>query len=185
MNGVRFLKGVEANILSVGGDLDMPADYLDKLDFVLAGFHEICFAPQSLEEHMKALEATMRNPLVDAISQPGTPVFPIDIEAFVRMAGESGKPVEINNGSFRVRPGSAERCTAIARACIRQGVRVVCGSDAHISLDVGRFDKVLRIFKEIGMPKDLVINSSIRLFDAYLEERRARIAKAASTRSGT
>ncbi len=180
MDGVRFLKGVEANILNLEGELDMPADYLARLDFVLAGFHENCFAPGTLEAHMKAIEAAMRNPLVDAISHPGNPVYPIDIEGFVRLAGECGKPVEINNSSFNVRPGSAERCAAIARSCVRQGVRVVCGSDAHISFDVGRFDKVLKVFREIGMPKTLVINASIRSFDAYLEERRARVAASLS-----
>ena len=51
--------------------------------------------------------------------------------------------------------------------CLRvqkQGVKVVCGSDAHISFDVGRFERVRRLFEEIDMPENLVMNTSVSNF---------------------
>lgn len=176
--GVRMLKGVEANILDFNGSLDMPEDYLARLDFVLAGFHELGLEPGSEEENTAALCRVMENPWVDAISHPGNPVYPIDIEAFVDAAYRNNRPVEMNNSSFVVRRGSAERCELIARACVKRGVRVICGSDAHISFDIGRFDHVLALFRKVGMPRELVLNASVKAFDAYLEERHRRIVAA-------
>jgi putative hydrolase len=175
--GVRFFKGIEANIIDFEGGVDIPENYYRHFEFILAGFHEICLVPGSLEENTRAAIRAMENPYVDAISHPGNPAFPIDIEAFVEAAAKHGKLVEINNSSFIVRKGSPERCEAIARACIARGVRVACGSDAHISYDVGRFDKVIPMLKKIGMPELLVVNSSMRSFEAYLEERGKRIAE--------
>ena len=39
--GVRILRGVEANIINVEGGLDLPDSLLEKLDVVIAGFHDI------------------------------------------------------------------------------------------------------------------------------------------------
>src|SRR5512143_2863595 len=40
IDGVRILRGVEANIIGPDGTLDMPDSYLDKLEFVMAGLHD-------------------------------------------------------------------------------------------------------------------------------------------------
>jgi putative hydrolase len=178
LDGVRFFSGAEANIVSFDGVLDLPERFYRGLDFMLAGLHEICLEPGTQEENTRALLRAMENPYVDAVSHPENPVFPIDIEAFVDAAAEHRKPVELNDSSFRVRKGSAERCEAIAIACRDRGVRVVCGSDAHIAFDVGRFDNVLPLLERIGMPERLVVNASLESFSAYLEERRERICAA-------
>lgn len=178
LDGVRFFTGVEANIISFDGAIDMPERYCRGLDFILAGFHEICLEPGTVEENTRAAVRVMENPYVDAVSHPGNPVFPIDIEAFVEAAAVNRRPVELNDSSFRVRKGSAERCEEIALACRERGVRVVCGSDAHIAFDIGRFDNVTALLERIGMPERLVVNASLESFAAYLEERRERIAAA-------
>jgi len=72
--GVRFLRGVETNIMDMDGRVDMDIKYLSRLDFVMAGFHEICFAPRSREENTQAMIAALANPGVDAVSHPGTTV---------------------------------------------------------------------------------------------------------------
>lgn len=173
IHGVRFLKGIEANIVDLEGGLDMPPAQLRKLDFVMAGLHENCFPPRSREENTLALVRALENSVVDAVSHAGNPVYPIDARAVVLAAKAKGKAIEINNSSFRVRPGSHERCREIALICMETGTRVVCGSDAHWWRDVGRFDKVLELFKEIRMPPGLVLNSSEASFDGFLAERQA------------
>jgi putative hydrolase len=171
--GLRFLKGIEANILDLEGGLDMAAAQLRRLDFVMAGLHEICFPPRSREENTLALVRALENPVVDAVSHAGNPIYPIDARTVILAAKNNGKAIEINNSSFRVRPGSHESCREIALICIETGTQVVCGSDAHWWRDVGRFDKVLELFREIRMPPGLVLNSSMASFDRFLAERRA------------
>lgn len=173
--GVRILKGVEANILDYNGSIDMPGEYLSRLDFVLASFHDICIAPGDEAQHTQAAIEVLKNPYVDAIAHPGNAQFQVDIDKVVRAAAEYGKMLEINNHSFYIRAGSEHNCRIFAQKCKEYGVRVVCGSDSHISFDVGKFDKVTQLLEEVGMPEKLVLNTSVDRFDAYLRERKKRL----------
>lgn len=177
--GVRFLKGVEANILDLEGTIDLPPYVLVRLDFVMAGFHEICMAPRTEPENTRAMAAALANPYVDAISHPGNPAYPVDPVAVVSAAAEHGKALEINDSSFRIRKGSDKNCRRIAELCAERGVRIVCGSDAHYWQDVGRFDSVLALLKEIRFPKELVLNADLKTFDAFIAGRKTARAEAA------
>jgi putative hydrolase len=173
IRGVRLYRGVEANILDLEGSLDLGDDYLEHLHFVYAGLHELCFPSRGETENTRALVAALRNPMVDAVSHPGNPRYPVDIATVVSAAKECGKAIEINNGSFRVRKGSLDRCGDFARLCAETGTLVVCGSDAHYWSDVGRVDQALALLKEARMPRELVINATTASFEAFLERRAA------------
>jgi putative hydrolase len=163
---------VEANILSLQGNIEMEAHILKRLDFVMAGFHEICFESQGLEGNTQAMVAALANPSVDAISHPGNPAFPIDLEAVVRAAKQYGKALELNDSSFRIRKGSEKNCATLARLCVDQGTLMVVGSDAHYWRDVGRFGNVQSLLKNAGVPKHLVINSSVSAFEGFIAQRK-------------
>jgi putative hydrolase len=170
--GVRVVKGVEANILDREGRLDMPESYLTRLEFVLASFHDVTFDPINREEHTSILEKVLKNPYVDAVAHPGNPMYPVDIDRVVRAAAEYGKFIEINNTSFKVRKGCEANCMEFVKKCKKYGVTVTCGSDAHISFDVGRFDRVNAMLEEAGMPEELVLCTSVERFENYLAERK-------------
>jgi len=172
IHGVRFYRGVEANIMSLQGDIDLAPYLLARLDFVMAGFHEICFEPSDRAANTKAMIATLANPLVDAISHPGNPSFPIDLRAVAEAAAAHGKALEINNSSFRIRKGSDSNCKSIAAYCVEFGTRIVCGSDAHYAPDVGRFDSARTLLKEVGVPRELVVNADESSFQIFVAERR-------------
>jgi putative hydrolase len=173
MNGVRFYSGVEANIMNTEGELDLPARLLCRLDFVMAGLHDECFAPRAIDENTKALTAALRSPLVDAVSHPGNPQYPIDAASVVATAKENGKAIEINAGSFRVRKGSEGNCLEIALLCARMDALIVCGSDAHYWRDVGRLSEAIALLKKAGVPRELVINAQVRAFEDFIARRRA------------
>jgi putative hydrolase len=171
--GVLFFTGVETNILDGIGGLDLEPRYCKRLDFVMTGFHEICFGSHGRTENTKALIAALANPLVDAVSHPGNPLFPIDIEAVVKAAARYGKALEINNSSFRIRPGCEENCREVARLSKQYGSLLSCGSDAHYCGDVGNFTKAKALLQETGIPPELVINSSLERFQEFVQKRRA------------
>jgi putative hydrolase len=175
--GVLFFTGVETNIISGEGGLDLETKYCKRLDFVMAGFHEICFDSHGREANTKTLIAALANPLVDAVSHPGNPLFPIDIEEVVKAAAKYGKALEINNSSFRIRPGSEVNCRAVAQFSKQYGSLLSCGSDAHYWRDVGNFTAAKALLKEAGIPPDLVINSSLERFREFVQKRRAARAK--------
>jgi putative hydrolase len=173
--GVRILKGIEANIIDYDGNIDLPVKYLKKMEFVIASLHEIIIQPSTMEDHTNAFVNVLKNPYIDAVGHPGNPVYKIDIEKVVATAKEYNKLIEINNSSFRVRKGSYENCKNILKKCKEYRTRVVCGSDAHISFDVGVFDKVNQMLQEVDMPEELVLSVSPRRFEDYLIERKNRL----------
>jgi putative hydrolase len=181
LGGVRLYKGIEANIMNAEGGLDLAPTFLAQLDFVMAGFHSECFEPRGKDENTAAMIAALRNPLVDAVSHPGNPEYPVDLDAVVAAAREGGKAIEINSGSFRVRLGSEANCLDFARLCVRTGTRIVCGSDAHFSGDVGRLADALATLREAGAPRELVVNATIGSFEAFSAERKAARRAAAGT----
>ncbi|MCX7843691.1 MAG: phosphatase [Clostridia bacterium] len=175
--GVRIIKGAEANIIDYDGNVDLPEEYLSRLEFVLASFHDICLEPASSEEHTRAAIEVLKNPYIDAIAHPGNPQYQLDIEEVVKTAREYNKLIEINNHSFKIRTGSEANCRRFAELCKVYGVRIICGSDAHISFDVGKFDNVIKLLEEVQVPEELVLNTSSQKFEAYLKERAERIKR--------
>ena len=113
-------------------------------------------------------------PHVDAVSHPGNGQFQVDIETAVKAARGNNKLIEINNHSFAIRKGSEVNCKEFVLLCKKYDVRVICGSDAHISFDVGKFDRVYKLFEETDFPEELVLNTSVEKMEEYLIERRKR-----------
>lgn len=177
IKGVRVLKGVEANIMNFDGELDLPEKYLKNLEIVIASFHDVCIAPGSAEENTRALEAAMHNPFVDIIAHPGNPYYPIDIDRLIQCALDTGTLIEINNSSFiGSRKGSEENCRRIAAMAKEKGVLLAAGSDSHICYDVGRFDKIEEIFKDLKMPEELVINTDPQKLIDYLNRKGKKVS---------
>lgn len=173
--GVRVLKGVELNIINYNGDVDLSEYYLQRLDFILASFHDICIEPATVEEHTNAAIKVLSNPYIDVLAHSGNPQFQLDIEKVVKAARDNNKLIEINNQSFVVRTGSKKNCLEIARMCKKYGVRITTGSDAHISFGIGKFDNVNKLLEEAEVPEELVITTSVEKMDEYLVERKKRI----------
>jgi putative hydrolase len=173
IHGVRIIKGAEANIMDYSGTIDIPEECLSRLEFVNASFHDITIEPGSVEEHTNGMINALKNPYVDTIAHPGNPVFQVDIDKVVKAAGEYGKLIEINNSSFKVRKGCENNCREFLEKCKKYGVRVTCGSDAHICFDIGRFDRLREMLAEVDMPEELVISTSLEKIEAYLKERKA------------
>lgn len=171
IDGIEVLRGVEANIIDYNGNIDIPNSYLERLDLVLASLHDVCITPGTKEENTRAFIKVMDNEYIDIVAHPGNPRFPIDIDEFVLAAKEKNKIIEINNSTFLnvSRSGSKDNCILIARKAKEHGVFVVAGSDAHISFDVGNFEKSIEIFELVEMPEKLIMNTSKEKLKNYLK----------------
>lgn len=177
LEGVYLLRGVEANIVTAAGELDLPDSLLVKLDWVLAGFHsDAGWGGGSVMENTDAVIAALENPVVDAIVHPGNPVYPVDIGAVVTAARGLGKAIEINNSSLFVsRRGSEDNCRRFADAAARMDCKVLVSSDAHVAGDVGRFDRALELITAAGVPDGNVVNATLESIEAYLKTRGKRV----------
>jgi putative hydrolase len=172
-HSVIILRSVEANILDEKGTLDLPDRILEKLDIVHAGLHPYAgYEGKSAEENTWAMLAAIANPLVDVITHPDNPSFPVNMEAVVEAAAREGKALEVNNSSFvYTRLGSEETCRQMVAAAIRLGGRLAVGSDAHISTFAGEFSHAIEILRETDTPRESVINYSIEGLVEFLRSR--------------
>ncbi|MGL4567220.1 MAG: phosphatase, partial [Fusobacteriaceae bacterium] len=112
-------------------------------------------------ENTRAVIKTMDIPQVKIIGHPDDSRYPLDYKKVVAAAKEKNVLLEINNsslssGSFR--EGARENITEMLKECREQGVRVIMGSDAHASFDIGNFRNSEKLLKELNFPIELVIN---------------------------
>ena len=172
VDGVGVLRGIEANIKNLQGEIDFFGDYLKQLDIVLAGFHEPVFPPSTLANHTQALINCIESGNVDIISHPGNPAYPIDIEKVAQAAAKHNVALEINNSSFLTsRKGSEKSCTAIAKAVKEAGGLLVMGSDSHVAFSLGDFDKAIEIIEAVQFPIERLLNRSPEALLCFLSAR--------------
>lgn len=172
LDGVGLLRGIEANIKNLFGEIDCDELMLESLDLVQAGFHKQVFAPSSREENTRAMVNTMRNGLVDIITHPGNPGFPIEVETVVQAAVKYKVALEINNSSFlHSRSGSEANCLAIAEAARDLGATLVLGSDAHVAFDLGNHTQAEALLAQAKYPPERLLNRSPRALLDFLEAR--------------
>lgn len=163
LHGVELLRGAELNIMDYNGTLDLDEAILSTLDITIASLHPPCIPFGSKRENTNALIKTMENPFVDILGHPGDPRYEIDVEAVFQAAKDTQCILEINNASLDpkgFRTGSDKYISEFIKLCMRDGVPVVIGSDAHFYTQIGNFSYVLDLMNTLGFPKELILNTS-------------------------
>ncbi|WP_414148576.1 phosphatase [Erwinia sp. BNK-24-b] len=172
VEGVGILRGIEANIKNVAGEIDCTGPMMEVMDIVVAGFHEPVFAPRDKATNTQAMIAAMASGNVHIISHPGNPKYPVDIPAIAEAAAKYEVALELNNSSFtHSRKGSEPNCRAIAAAVRDAGGWIACGSDSHTAFTLGNFEHCLRIMKEVDFPQERVLNVTPRRLLDFLQRR--------------
>ncbi|MHA7846612.1 PHP domain-containing protein [Serratia sp. D1N4] len=172
VDGVGILRGIEANIKNLAGDIDCTGPMLNETDLIIAGFHEPVFAPQGKAANTEAMIAAMAQGDVHIISHPGNPKYPIDIAAVAAAAAKYQVALELNNSSFtHSRKGSEANCRAVAAAVRDAGGWLALGSDSHIAFSLGNLEHCERIIKEVDFPPERILNVSPRRLLNFLEQR--------------
>ncbi|MBC7228986.1 MAG: phosphatase [Actinobacteria bacterium] len=172
-HGVLVLRSVEANILDVEGNLDLPDKVLASLDLVQAGLHPYTgYRGEGVEDNTAALLAAIAHPLVDVIVHPDNPNYPVDMERVVEAAARAGKALEVNNSSFvYTREGSGDNCRLLARLAAERGCYLSVGSDAHVATFAGEFSHAVEILREADVDPRSVVNCSLESLKGFLSVR--------------
>ncbi|NDL66672.1 phosphatase [Anaerotalea alkaliphila] len=171
IEGVRILKGVEANIVDTKGGIDMKPEDLKGLDYAIASLHSPCIRYGSKAENTKALVGAMGNPWVRIIGHPDDARYPLDYEELVRAAKDSNVLLELNNTSLSplsFRQQADVAVMTILELSAKHNHPVIANSDAHIAFDVGNFGNVRPLLEESGFPRELVVNADPQGFLEWL-----------------
>ena len=187
LDGVLILRGEETNVIDGDGNTDLLSSDLETLEWIVASIHRPVFnrftsdgrhgwkpvdspKPATVEEVTGAWLNIAKNPRVNVIGHSGTADYVYDYEKVVQEFGRNGKLIELNESTFGIRKSSVPNCRKIMELCKKYSVPVIVDSDAHFSTHIGCFECGLRLLKELDFPEELVVNSSVERFEAYLKQ---------------
>lgn len=172
-DGMELLLGSEVNIKDFDGNVDLPNGMLKYLDVVIASLHTPCIEKGTMEQNTRAYIKAMENPYINIIGHPDDGRFPVDYEALVKAAKETGTLLEINNNSLSgkgPRKNTRDNDVEMLKLCMKYGVPVILGSDAHYMNDIANFTNALPLISELDFPTELIANSSGRMLENYLNK---------------
>lgn len=176
INGVRILKGVEANIVGENGELDINQKIYEQMEIILAGFHgnHLYYKNKDKEKNTRAVINLIKTQKVDVLVHLGNPEFPIDYKEVAKVAKECNVALELNNSSLGgTRVGSEKTCRELAKYAKEFGCFICINSDSHYCTQIGHTPLAGEIAEEIDYPKNLILNSSEEILYKFLEERKA------------
>lgn len=171
IRGVRLLKGIEANIINENGDLDLPEEFLKEMEIVLASFHMyLGYDGSDKRKNTDAIIKALKNPKVSILAHPDNPQFPVDLPAVIEACKQHRVLPEVNNSSFTgvIRQGSHDPCLRMLKYVKQIGWKVSFGSDAHCLEHLGEFGEAEKVAKEAGLTPNDIVNTSMKMIEAYI-----------------
>ncbi len=161
VDGLKILRGVEANIIDYDGNIDIDEELSKYMDYMIVSLHPPCIEYGTEEQNTVAIINAMKHNKVKVIGHLDDSRYPVDYERVVKAAKGKDILFEINNSSLKpesFREGAFENVGYLLKYCKEHGVKVIFGSDAHISYDVGKFHNCENAIEKYDFPKELVIN---------------------------
>ena len=171
LEGIRVLKGVEADILA-DGRVDFEEQVLARLDFVIASIHSrFNMSPEQMTARMLA---TMDNPHLTIIGHPtgrlllSRDPYGLDLDAVIEKAARQGVALEINADPHRL-----DLDWRVVRRARAGGAMISIGADAHSIPGIGYVEYGVGMARKGWLGPDDILNArSVEDFIAYARRRR-------------
>lgn len=164
VNGIRVLKGIEADIINENGEIDVSDKLIERLDFVMASFHENAgYIDQGKEGNTETLIKLIRSGKIDIITHPfNTKSYDVDMEKISEEACKNNVLLEVNLSYIKgrkVQPFTIPNLKTIINVVRENGKKIILGSDAHNIWELGDDSFLAAIKEEIGLTDDMIINN--------------------------
>ncbi len=167
---IEILLGVEANLISGEGDIDVPADVLPQLDFVIAGYHQTAlpknihalfdfYIPnwfgvkseaRKLKNTMSYVKMLEKNPYLTCVVHLNY-ACAVNSWTIAEKAKEIGTYIELNGKRTLFSPYEVSMM-------VKNETKFLMNSDAHISSRVGETILPYNFMLKNGIPEELVCN---------------------------
>lgn len=167
---IRVILGIEANLISRSGRLDVPESILPAFDFVLCGFHRgalpygirdagrlwlrNAFHPDedTVQDNTQAYLNALEQYRIAALCHLGE-YIPVDMALIAPAAQAKGTLIEINNRH-------AKPETAQLKEALSAGAQFILSSDAHEADAVGGFERAMALCRQAGVPEGRIVNAA-------------------------
>lgn len=170
---IEILSAVEANIVSLEGELDVSPEILAQLDKVLVGFH-LFMIPVDLKsvwgiifnnavlskfrfwqaeirkKNTELMLKVLDNNQVDIITHPG---YQVNLDTKV-LAAEAAK----RNVALEINAKHGFLTEEFVRVAAAEGVKFSLGSDAHRPDEVGNVKPALKLAQRLEIPPAQILN---------------------------
>lgn len=172
ITGVDILLGVESNLISLDGDIDIKEEDYEFLDVLLMGYHKMVktktLKDKFLINYANAFDKIFR-PSKERINRNTTAFlktidkYPIDVIthlnygfetdtlAIAKMAKQKGTLIELNGKRINF---SEEELLTMAG----EGVKFIVNSDAHKPENIGEVNNGMNLIYKLGIPLSQVVN---------------------------
>ncbi len=173
MYPIDVLLGVEANIISSNGDIDIVPEDMENLDILLMGFHRLVkstskreqmrfvfknimcelfhhTSKKQREKNTNAYINAMRKYNIDILTHLNH-VCKVDVEKVARVAKETNTLIELNGKRLGMSDKEILKCLEI-------GCKFVINSDAHSPSRVGECHKGLAAALRLRIPDSAIVN---------------------------
>ena len=171
LKGFRVLKGIEADILQ-DGRVDYEENVLERLDFVIASVHSRFNMGE--REMTARMLAAMDNPYLTIIGHPtgrlllSRDPYPIDLDAVIAKAAETGVALEINADPHRL-----DLDWRVLRDARAKGASISIGADAHSVAGLGYMEYGVNMARKGWLgPSDILNARPVEEFVAHARRRR-------------
>lgn len=178
IDGIRVLKGVEADILQ-DGRIDYEEQVLERLDFVIASVHSRFNMGE--REMTARILAAMDNPYLTIVGHPtgrlllSRDPYGLDLDAIIAKAAATGIALEINADPHRL-----DLDWRVLRRVRDQGAMISIGADAHSLAGIPNVDFGVGMARKGWLGPDDILNA--RPVEEFLTSRRG--SGAAGPRGG-
>lgn len=172
VTGVDILLGVEANLISLNGDIDVNIEDFEFLDVLAMGFHKLVhmdknqdfwklsmanifsspFAPskEKVNRNTTAFLKALDKYPIDILTHINYG-FPVDALAVAKLAKEKGTYIELNGKRINISERDLDTMAG-------EGVKFILNSDAHTPDRVGECNEGLNLIFKLGIPLAQVAN---------------------------
>lgn len=172
VTGVDILLGVEANLISNDGQIDIVEEDFEFLDILLMGHHRMVKTPTMKDFNQMIVTNMFGSPYAPSKERlnRNTTAFlkaldkypidvithlnygcPTDTLAVARMAKEKGTLIELNGKRINFTDQELEIMAS-------EGVKFIVNSDAHTPERVGECNNGLNVIFRLGLPLSQVVN---------------------------
>lgn len=173
LGGPKVLIGVEANIINMDGELDVPADRTGDFDYILAGYHLGVagknpfrsaaihagalaykytgkYSQNAIKRNTEMVVQALKNNKIKVLTHPGDKAA-FDIDIIAKACQDSGTWMEISNH---------HKCLTVEgiKTAAKYDVRFIIGSDAHLPGKVGEFQIALERARAAGLDLSRIVN---------------------------
>jgi putative hydrolase len=174
INGIRVLKGIEANIINENGDLDVDENVTKHLDYVMANVHDFGgYEDKGKEKNTAAMIRMIESGRVDIVTHPtSTKPYETDLEKICEAACENNVLLELNLSRLnprKLKPETIPNLKKMIKIAKKHHEKIIIGSDAHNIWELADDTALKPIRKELGLTDDLIINNYPRELFEFLQ----------------